>query len=77
MREGACIGAATMPQPSTLRLILNGAEVTESSTNKQHHLTRCRERPESTGVSKVFPGKRRLKLSQGETLYFRWTQFGI
>ncbi len=35
------------------------------------------ERPESTGVSKVFPGKRRLKLSRGETQYFRWTQFGI
>jgi hypothetical protein len=31
----------------------------------------------ATGVSKVFPGKRRLKLSQGETEYFRWTQFGI
>ena len=25
----------------------------------------------------MFPGKRRLKLSRGETLYFRWTQFGI
>jgi hypothetical protein len=35
------------------------------------------ERPESTGVSKVFPGKRRLQLWRGETQYFRWTQFGI
>ena len=25
VREGACTGAATMPQPSTLRLILNAA----------------------------------------------------
>ena len=39
--------------------------------------TQRNERPESTGVSKVFPGKRRLKLSQGENLNFRWTQFGI
>ena len=35
------------------------------------------ERGETSGVSKVFPGKRRLKLSRGETLYFRWTHFGI
>jgi hypothetical protein len=31
----------------------------------------------TSGVSKVFPGKRRLKLSRGEPLYFRWAQFGI
>ncbi len=36
-----------------------------------------RMRGVTSGVSKVFPRKRRLKLSRGETLYFRWTQFGI
>jgi hypothetical protein len=30
-REGACTGAATMPQPSTLRLILNAAALAAAS----------------------------------------------
>jgi hypothetical protein len=38
-REGACTGAATMPQPSTLRLILNaagalGPSIVSLNTNK-------------------------------------------
>jgi hypothetical protein len=49
----------------------------EVSDFRQVSISRVNERPQSTGVSKVFPGKRRLKLSRGETLYFRWTQFGI
>ena len=31
VREGACIGVATMPQPWTLRLILNAAALAASS----------------------------------------------
>ncbi len=31
MREGACIGGATMPQPWTLRLILNDAALAAAS----------------------------------------------
>jgi hypothetical protein len=30
-REGACTGAATMPHPSTLRLILNAAALATAS----------------------------------------------
>ena len=38
MREGACTGAAIMPQPSTLRLILNAAALVadeEGSSSKK------------------------------------------
>ena len=31
MREGACMGVATMPQPLTLRLILNAAALAAAS----------------------------------------------
>jgi hypothetical protein len=49
VREGACIGAATMLQPWTLRLILNAAALAAASPTL---LFRRRKTKKPTGLSK-------------------------